>query len=102
MESDVSIRISIAGATIDRVIDHMKIWCLWKIKREFFQAIDMSELMYDCTVTKFLEKKLDACCFEEILEAAPTKQQLYGHLTSISLSIQVRTRPAGDYWWSKD
>ena len=45
-----------------------------EINREFFQAVVVSKLFYSCTtytLTKYLEKKLDAeCYFEQILEAA--------------------------------
>ena len=55
------------------------------------------------TLTKHLGKKTRwvlykdaACYFEQILEAVPHKQQLYGHLNPISQTIQVRwTRHVG-------
>ena len=41
------------------------------------------------------------CCFEQILEKAPPKQQLYGHIPFILQTIQVkRARHAGHCWWS--
>ena len=40
---------------------------------------------------------------EQVLEAAPTKQQLYGHLPPIIKTIKVRrTRHAGHCWRSSD
>ena len=40
---------------------------------------------------------------EQILEATPIKQQLYGHLPAISKTINVRrTRHAGHWQRSKD
>ena len=55
-------------------------------------GVATSVLLCGCTtwtLPKHLEKMLDgndkntACCFKQILEAAPTKQQLYGHLPPI-------------------
>ena len=42
------------------------------------------------------------CCssFEQILEAAPTKQQLYSQLTHITQAMQVRH--VEHSWWLKD
>ena len=62
------------------------------------------------TLTKHMEKKLDGN-YTRMLRAIlnkswrqhPTKQQLYGHLQSITKTIQVRpTRHAGHGWRSKD
>ena len=40
---------------------------------------------------------------EQVLEATPTKHQLYGHLPPIMKTIQVRrTRHAGHCWRSRD
>ena len=73
----------------------------------------MSILLYGCTTwtqTKCVEKKLDGN-YTRMLRAIlnkscrqhPTKQQLYGHLPSITKTIQVRrTRHAGHCWRSKD
>ena len=72
----------------------------------------MSILLYRCTtwtLAKRIEKKLDSN-YERVLWAKlnkfwmqhPTKQQLYGHLTLITKTIQVkRTRHAGHCWRSK-
>ena len=47
--------------------------------------------------------KNTASNIEQVLEAQPTKQQLYGHLPCIMKSIQVRrTRHMGHCWRSKD
>ena len=84
-----------------------------KTKREFFQALTISVLLNGCTtlaLMKHLEKKLDEN-YTRILHAVknkswkqhPTKQQLYGHLLSISQTIQLRwTRHVGYCWKSKD
>ena len=69
--------------------------------------------LYGCTtwtLTKRLEKKLDGN-YTRMLRAIlnkswrqhPTKHQLYGHLPSITKTIQVRqTRHAGHCWRSRD
>ena len=68
----------------------------------------MSILLYGCTTC--MEKKFDGN-YTRMLQAIlnkswgqhPTKQQLYGHLTPITKTIQVRrTRYAGRCWRSKD
>ena len=73
----------------------------------------VSILLYGCTtwtLTKRMEKKLDGD-YTRMLQAVlnkswtqhPTKQQLYGHLPSITKTIQVRrTRHARCCWTSKD
>ena len=84
-----------------------------KIKHSFFQAAVPSILLYGCTtwtLTKRLEKKLDGN-YTRMLRAIlnkswrqhPTRHQLYGHLTPITKTIQVRrTRHAGHCWRSRD
>ena len=84
-----------------------------KMKRSFFQAAVVSILLYGCTTwtqTKRLEKKLDGN-YTRMLQAIlnkswrqqPTKHQLYGHLPSITKTLQVRrTRHAGHSWRSWD
>ena len=82
-------------------------------KREFFQAVTVSVLQYDCTpraLRKCLEKKLDGTytrILNDVLNKSrkqhPTKQQLYGHLPPISQTIQVkRARHACHCQISKD
>ena len=84
-----------------------------KMKHSFFQAAVASILIYGCTtwtLTKRLEKKLDGN-YTRMLRAMvnkswrqhPTRHQLYGHLPSITKTIQVkRTRHAGHCWRSRD
>ena len=79
----------------------------------FFQAAVTSILLYGCTtwtLTKRLEKKLDGN-YTRMLRAIlnkswrqhPTRHQLYGHLPTITKTIQVRrTRHAGHCWRSRD
>ena len=84
-----------------------------KMKRCFFQATVVLILLYGCTtwtLPKRLEKKLDGN-YTRMLRAMlnkswrqqPTKHQLYGHLPSITKTIQVRrTRHAGHSWRSRE
>ena len=83
------------------------------MKRSFFQAAVGSILLYGCTtwtLIKGLEKKARrrlhknaASNIEQVLEATPTKHQLYGHLPPITKTIKVRrTRHAGHCWRSRD
>ena len=83
------------------------------MKRSFFQAAVVSILLYGCTtwkLTKRLEKKQDGN-YTKMLQAIlnkswlqhPTRQKLYGHLPSITKTIQVRrTSHAGHCWRSRD
>ena len=84
-----------------------------KMKRCFFQAAVVSILLYGCTtwmLTKCMEKEFDGN-YTRMLRAIvnkswgqhPTKQQLYGHLPSITKAIKIRrTRHAGHCWRCKD
>ena len=84
-----------------------------KIKRIFFQAAVVSILLYGCTtwtLTKRLEKKLDGN-YTRMLQAIlnkswwqhPTRHQLYGHVSPIAETIQVRrTRHEWHCWRSRD
>ena len=86
---------------------------VWVMKRSFFQAAVTSILLYGCTtwtLTKRLEKKLDGnytrmlrAILNKSWQQHPTRHQLYGHLPSITKTIQVRrTRHAGHCWRSRD
>ena len=78
-----------------------------KMKRSFFQAAVLSILLYGCTtwtLKKRLKKKLDGN-YARMLRAILNKswRQLYGHLTPMTKTIQVRrTRHAGQCWKSRD
>ena len=84
-----------------------------KMKCSFFQAADVSILLYGCTtwtLTKRLETKLDGN-YTRMMRAIlnkywwqhPTRHQLYGHLPPITKTIQVRqTRHAGHCWRRRD
>ena len=83
------------------------------MKRSFFRAAVVSILLYGYTrwtLTKRMEKKLDgnyARMLQAILNKSwrqhSTKQQLYGHLPSITKTIKIRrTRHAGHCGRSRD
>ena len=83
-----------------------------KMKRSFFQAAIVSILLYRCTTWTLIKrlKKLDGN-YTRMLRAIlnnswrqhPTRHQLYGHLSPITKTIQVRrTRHAGHCWRSRD
>ena len=84
-----------------------------KIKCSLYQAGFVSILLYGCTtwtLTKRMEKKLDGN-YTRMLRAVlnkswrqhSKKQQLYGHLPTITKTIQARqTRYAGHCWRSED
>ena len=83
------------------------------MKRSFFQAAIMLILLYRCTtwtLTKRMEKKLGGnytrmlrVILNKSWRQHPTKQQLCGHLRTITKTINVRrTRNAGNCWNSRD
>ena len=110
-EKDIDTRLTKAWTAINRLS------IIWKSdltdKRSFFQAAVVSILLYGCTtwtLIKRLEKKLDGN-YTRMLRAIlnkswrqhPTRHQLYGHLPTITKTIQVRrTRHAGHCERSRD
>ena len=81
------------------------------MKCSFLQAADISILLYGCTTcrqTKRLEKNSNYtrmlwAILNKSWRQHPTRHQLYGHLPSITKTIQVRqTRYAGHCWRSRD
>ena len=110
-ENDIDTRLTIAWTAIDRLSIIWKSDLTDKMKRSFFQAAVVSILLYGCTtwtLTKRLEKKLDGN-YRRMLRAIlnkswrqhPTRHQLYGHLPTITKTIQVRqARHAGHCWRS--
>ena len=112
-ERDINTRIGKAWTAMDRLSTIWKSDLTDKLKREFFQAVAVSVLLYGCTtwtLTKRLENKIDGSC-TRMLPAAlnkswkqhPTKKQLYGHLPPITQTIRERrTRHAGHCWRSSD
>ncbi len=111
-EKDIDTRLMKAWTAIDRLSIIWKSDLTDKMKRSFFQATVVSIRLYGCTtwtLTKRLEK-LDGN-YTRMLRAIlnkswwqhPTRRQLYGHLPSITKTIQVRrTRHAGHCWRSRD
>ena len=84
--------------------------CYWLLNNhlEFFQAVIMSVLLYNCTIwtlMKHLERKLGVnyhVVFNNAWNRHPTKQQLYIHLPPISFAIKVRQAGHSEpCWWSK-
>ena len=112
-KKDIDTRLTKAWTAIDRLSIIWKSNLTDKMKRSFFQAVDVSVLLYGCTtwtLTKRLEKKLDGN-YTRILRAIlnkswqqhPTRRQLYGHQPPVTKSIQARrTRHAGHSWRSKE
>ena len=102
-----------AWTAIDRLSVIWKSNMTDKMKHSFFQAAVILILLYGCTtltLTKRMEKKLDGN-YTRMLQAIlnkswkqhPTKQQLYGHLPSITKTIKIRrTKHAGHCWRSRD
>ena len=112
-ENDINTRLAKAWSAIDRLSVMWKYDLSYEIKRNFFQAVVVSILLYGCTtwtLTKRIKKRFDGNCtrmLRAILNKSwrqhPTKQQPYGHLPPISKTIQIRrTRQAGYCRRSKD
>ena len=104
-EKDIDERLTKAWTAINRLSIIWKSDLTDKMKRSFFQAAVASILLYGCTtwtLTKRLEKKLDGN-YTRMLRQHPTRHQLYGHLSPITKTIQVRqTRHVGHCWRSRD
>ena len=112
-EKDIDTRLTKAWTAYDRLS------IIWisnltdKMKPSIFQAAVVSILLYGCTtwtLTKWMEKKLDSN-YTKMLRAIlnkswrqhPTRHQLYGHLPSITKSIQARRAiHAGHCWRCRD
>ena len=112
-ETDIDTWLAKVLTAIDRLSVIWKSDLTDKMKCSFFQSVVVSILLFGCTtwtLTKRMEKKLDGN-YTRMLQAIlnkswrqhPTKQQLYGHLPTITKTIQVRrTRHAGHCWRSRD
>ena len=112
-KKDIETRLMKVSTAIDRLLIIWKSDLTDKMKRSFFQAAVVSILLYGCTTwtqTKRLKKKLDGnytrmlrVILNKSWRQHLTRHQLYGHLTPITKTIQVRrTRHAGHCWRSKD
>ena len=99
-ERDINTRIGKAWTAMDKLSIIWKSDLTDKLKRDFFQAVAVSVLLYGSTtwtLTKRLENKLDGSC-TRMLRAAlnkswrqhPTKKQLYRHLPPITQTIRER------------
>ena len=109
-EKDIDTRLTKAWTAINRLSIIWKSDLTDKMKRSFFQETVASILLYGCTtwtLTKRLEKKLDGN-YTRMLRAIlnkswrqhTTRHQLYGHLTPITKTIQVRrTRLMDPHIW---
>ena len=112
-ESDIILCTGKTWTAIDRLSIISKFDLSDEIKREFFQEVAVSRLLYACTswtLKKRSEKKLNGN-YTRVLRAIlnkswkqhPTKKQIYGHLPPISQTIQKRrARYAGHCLRSKD
>ena len=111
-EKDIETRLTKAWTATNRLSIIWKSDLTDKMKRSFFQAAVTSIQLYGCTtwtLTKRLEKKLDGnytrmlrAILNKSWQQHPTKKQLYGHLSPIMKTIQVRrTRHAGHCWRSR-
>ena len=90
-------------------MEHMEIWSLDRIKRDFFQTVEVFILLYRCTtwtLTKYIEEKLNgnytrmlSSVLKKLRNQHPTKQQVYGHWSSITRTIQVRRTKHAGYCW---
>ena len=112
-EKDIDTRLTKAWTAIDKLSIIWKSNLTDKMKRSFSLSAVVSILLYGCTtwtLTKRLKKKLDGnytrmlrAIFNKSWRQHPTRHQLYGHLSPITKTIQVRrTRHAGHCWRSKD
>ena len=111
-EKDIDPRLTKAWTAIEGLSIIWKSDLTDKMKCSFFQAAVVSILLYGCTtwtLTKQLKKKLDGN-YTRMLRAIlnrswwqhPTRHQLYGHVSPITKTIQVRrTRHEGLCWRSK-
>ena len=112
-ENNIDTRLTKAWTAIDRLSIIWKSDLTDEMKSSYFQAAVVSILLYGCTtwtLTKRLEKKLDGkytrmlrVILNKSWRQHPTRRQLYGHLSPITKTLQVRrARHAGHSWRSKD
>ena len=113
-EKDIDTRLPNAWTAINRLSSRWKSDLTDKMKCSFFQAAVVSILLYGCTtwtLTKRLEKKKIDGNYTRMLQTIlikswrqhPTGHQLYGYLSPITKTIQVRRiRHAGHCWRNKD
>ena len=108
-DTDINTPIGKAWTVIDSILVIVKSDLTDEIKRSDFQAAVLSMLLYVCTtrtLTERMEKKLDGN-YPRILRAIlnkfwrqhPTKQQLHGHLPTITKTIKVRRIRHVEHCW---
>ena len=111
-EKDINTQLTKALTALDKLSIIWKSNLTDKMKCSFFQAAVVSILLYGCTtwtLTKRLEKKLDGnytrmlrAILDKSWRQHPTWHQLYGHLSPIMETIQVRRiRYAKQCWRSR-
>ena len=112
-KKDINTWLAKAWTAINRLSVIWKSDLTDKMKRSFFQATTVSILLYGYTtwkLSKRMEKKLDGnnarmlwATMNKSWWLHHTKQQLYGYLSPITKTIQVkRTRHTGHCWRSWD
>ena len=112
-EKDIDTRLTKVWTAINKLAIIWKSDLTDKMKRNFFQAVFVSIILYGCTtwtLTKRQEKKLDGnytrmlrAILNKSWQQYPTSYQLYGHLPPIRKTIQdKRTRHSGHCWRSRD
>ena len=112
-KTDINTRLAKTWTAIDGLSVIWKSDLTDKIKRSFFQVAVVSILLYGCTtwtLTKRMEKKLDSnytrmlwAILNRYWRQHPIKQQMYGHLPTITKTIQViRTRHVRHCWRGRD
>ena len=108
-EKDIDTQLTKAWTAINRLLVIWKSDPIDKMKRSFFQVALVSILLCRCTtrtLTKRMEKKLDGN-YSRMLQAIlnksrrqhPSKQQLYGHLPSITKTIKIRRARHAEHCW---
>ena len=112
-ETDIKTRLGKAWSALTKLNSIWKSNLTEKLKKEFFQAVVQSVLLYGSTtwtLTKQLEKKIDGN-YTRMLRAIlniswkehPSKERLYGTFPPISQVIrEQRLRFVGHCWRSKD
>ena len=99
-KTDIDTLLAKEETAINRLLVIWKSDLTDKIKCSFFQAVVVSILLHGCTtwtLTKHIEKKFDGnytrmlwAILNKSWRQHPTKQQLYGHLPTITKTIKVR------------
>ena len=108
-ETNINTHLAKAWTDINRLLAIWKSNLMDKMKRNIFQAVAVSILLYECTIwtlTKRMEKKFDGN-YTRMLQAVLnkswkqhlTKQRLYSHLPSITKNHKWRS-PVDPFTWT--